>query len=86
MNCFYLWLQGNAPKNGHINYSGPLLLPEANFEEILKEHERQIQQAVRKARLVKDKNKKAASEIGQSETLVHQMRYGKSHIKEFWNI
>ncbi|CAL5183044.1 unnamed protein product [Lathyrus oleraceus] len=74
---------GNAPKNGHINYSGPLLLPEANFEEILKEHERQIQQAVRKARLVKDKNKKAASEIGQSETLVHQMRYGKSHIKEF---
>ncbi|CAI8591601.1 unnamed protein product [Vicia faba] len=74
---------GNAPKNGHINYSGPLLHPEANFEEILKEHERQIQQAVRKARLVKDKNKKAASEIGQSETLVHQMRYGKSHIKEF---
>ncbi|CAK8530121.1 unnamed protein product [Lathyrus sativus] len=74
---------GIAPKNGHINYSGPLLPPEANIDEILKEHERQIQQAVRKARLVKDKNKKGASEIGQSETLVHQMRYGKSHIKEF---
>jgi len=72
-------LQGCAPKNGHmLNYSGPLLPPEDNLEEILKEHERQIQQAVRKARLVKE-NKKADSENDQTESLFHfhQVRSGK---------
>jgi len=65
-------LQGCAPKNGHmLNYSGPVLLPpEDNLEENLKEHERQVQQAVRKARLVKE-NKKADSENGQTESLFH---------------
>nr|ABE91953.2 Protein kinase-like [Medicago truncatula] len=70
---------GCAPKNGHIlNYSGPLLPREDNLEEILKEHERQIQQAVRKARLVKE-NKKADSENGQTESLFHfyQVRSGR---------
>ncbi|GAU20143.1 hypothetical protein TSUD_352050 [Trifolium subterraneum] len=47
----------HAPKNCHINYSGPLFPPEDNLEEILKEHERQIQQAVRKARLAKENKK-----------------------------
>ncbi|CAJ2649262.1 unnamed protein product [Trifolium pratense] len=48
---------GHGPKNCHINYSGPLFPPEDNLEEILKEHERQIQQAVRKARLAKENKK-----------------------------
>jgi hypothetical protein len=69
-------LQGHAPKNCHINYSGPLLPPEDDLEEILKEHERQIQQAVRKARLAKE-NKKADIENGQTESLFHQVRSGK---------
>ncbi|XP_027338056.1 probable serine/threonine-protein kinase At1g09600 [Abrus precatorius] len=43
-----------APKNSLIHHSGPLLAPENNLEEMLKEHERQIQQAVRKAHLGKE--------------------------------
>ncbi|CAN0928147.1 Probable serine/threonine-protein kinase At1g09600 [Linum grandiflorum] len=38
------------PRKNRINYSGPLMPPGGNMEELLKEHERQIQQAVRKAR------------------------------------
>ncbi|XP_008219089.1 PREDICTED: probable serine/threonine-protein kinase At1g09600 isoform X1 [Prunus mume] len=40
---------GYVPKN-RIHYSGPLVPPGGNIEDMLKEHERQIQQAVRKAR------------------------------------
>nr|QYW07106.1 cyclin-dependent kinase like 7 [Dimocarpus longan] len=43
-------------KKNRIHYSGPLLPPGGNLEEMLKEHERQIQNAVRKARLDKTKN------------------------------
>ncbi|KAJ1385708.1 Serine/threonine-protein kinase, active site [Sesbania bispinosa] len=57
-----------------IHYSGPLLPPEDNLEEMLKEHERQIQQAVRKARLDKDKIKKADSENSLTESLFHHVR------------
>lgn len=57
-----------------MHHSGPLLAPEDNLEEMLKEHERQIQQAVRKARLGKDKTKKADSESGLTESLFHHVR------------
>ncbi|CAL9120016.1 unnamed protein product [Musa textilis] len=40
-----------------IHYSGPLMPPGGNIEDMFKEHERQIQEAVRKARLDKFKNK-----------------------------
>lgn len=77
-NCLLLFiLQGYAPKNARIHFSGPLLDPEDNLEEVLKEHERQIQQAVRKARLDKDKIKKADSENGLTESLFHQVRNHK---------
>ncbi|KAG0469413.1 hypothetical protein HPP92_016113 [Vanilla planifolia] len=49
---------GYGAKNKRIHYSGPLMPPGGNIEELLKEHERQIQQAVRKARLDKVKTKK----------------------------
>ncbi|XP_073007494.1 probable serine/threonine-protein kinase At1g54610 isoform X1 [Typha latifolia] len=49
---------GYGSKNRRIHYSGPLMPPGGNVEDMLKEHERQIQQAVRKARLEKDKTKK----------------------------
>ncbi|XP_011015815.1 PREDICTED: probable serine/threonine-protein kinase At1g54610 [Populus euphratica] len=48
---------GFVPRKNRIHYSGPLMPPEGNMEEILKEHERQIQQAVRKARLEKSGTK-----------------------------
>ncbi|KAF9601463.1 hypothetical protein IFM89_020230 [Coptis chinensis] len=49
---------GYAPKKNKIHYSGPLMPPGGNIEEMLKEHERQIQEAVRKARLDRAKTKK----------------------------
>ncbi|XP_050215452.1 probable serine/threonine-protein kinase At1g09600 [Mercurialis annua] len=48
---------GYARRKNRINYSGPLMPPGGNIEEILKEHERQIQHAVRKARLEKSGTK-----------------------------
>ncbi|KAJ4950501.1 hypothetical protein NE237_027333 [Protea cynaroides] len=62
---------GYAPKKNRIHYSGPLLPPGGNMEEMLKEHERQIQQAVRKARTDKAKTKKNYGDNGQSEALLH---------------
>ncbi|KAL9663055.1 hypothetical protein QQ045_027892 [Rhodiola kirilowii] len=47
-----------APKKSRIHYSGPLMSHGGNMEEMLKEHERQIQEAVRKARLDKTKTNK----------------------------
>lgn len=60
---------GYVPKNNRIHYSGPLLPPGGNLEEMLKEHERQIQNAVRKARLEKAKSKKMNNR--QAESLLH---------------
>lgn len=61
-----------------MHHSGPLLAPEDNLEEMLKEHEKQIQLAVRKARLGKDKKtKKADSDNGLTESLFHRVRNQK---------
>ncbi|KAG0499850.1 hypothetical protein HPP92_004541 [Vanilla planifolia] len=49
---------GYDSKNKRMHYSGPLMPPGGNIEELLKEHERQIQEAVRKARLDKVKTRK----------------------------
>ncbi|KAK7284043.1 hypothetical protein RIF29_13794 [Crotalaria pallida] len=65
---------GYASKNARFHYSGPLVPPGGNLEEMLKEHERQIQKAVRKA---KDKAKKADSENGLTELLLHPIRNNK---------
>ncbi|XP_057978089.1 probable serine/threonine-protein kinase At1g09600 [Malania oleifera] len=68
---------GYAPKNSRIHYSGPLLPPGGNLEEMLREHEKQIQHAVRKARLDKAKTKKTYSDSGQTESLLHYGRNGR---------
>ncbi|KAL5215119.1 hypothetical protein ABZP36_004271 [Zizania latifolia] len=47
----------NGSKN-RIHYSGPLMPHGGNMEEILKEHERQIQQAVRRAGMGKARGKR----------------------------
>ncbi|KAL0326416.1 UNVERIFIED_CONTAM: putative serine/threonine-protein kinase [Sesamum radiatum] len=44
---------GYAPKRNRILFSGPLVPPGGNMDDMLKEHERQIQEAVRKARMSK---------------------------------
>lgn len=44
---------GYMAKRNRILYSGPLVPPGGNMDDMLKEHERQIQAAVRKAQLDK---------------------------------
>lgn len=64
---------GYVPRKSRINYSGPLLAAGGNIEEMLKEHERQIQNAVRKAILDKTKKKNGYTQNGQTEPI---MQYG----------
>ncbi|CAK9326821.1 unnamed protein product [Citrullus colocynthis] len=64
-----------APKK-RIHYSGPLMPPGGNLEEMLKEHEKQIQHAVRKARIDKAKTNKTYDDKGQMESLLHHARNG----------
>ena len=44
---------------------------------MLKEHEKQIQHAVRKARLDKTKTKKMNGDNGQTESLLHYQENGR---------
>ncbi|KAE8678088.1 Cyclin-dependent kinase C-1 [Hibiscus syriacus] len=48
-------LLGYGSKGHIIHYSGPLLVPSGNMDQMLKDHDRQIQEAVRRARLDKTK-------------------------------
>lgn len=48
---------GYVPKKNRIHYSGPLVPAGGSIEDMLKEHERQIQQAVRKARFDKARSR-----------------------------
>ncbi|XP_050128949.1 probable serine/threonine-protein kinase At1g09600 [Malus sylvestris] len=68
---------GYTNRKNRIHYSGPLMPPGGNIEEMLKEHEKQIQHAVRKARLDKTKTKKANSDNGQTESLLQHVRNGR---------
>ncbi|KAG9136718.1 hypothetical protein Leryth_004492 [Lithospermum erythrorhizon] len=59
---YHIWLilsfQVYVPRRNRLQFSGPLMRPGGNMEEMLNEHEKQIQEAVRKARLDKIKTKK----------------------------
>lgn len=48
-------MQGYGPKGRKIHYSGPLLVPSGNTDQMLKDHDRQIQEVVRRARIDKEK-------------------------------
>jgi hypothetical protein len=50
--------------------------PGGNLDEMLKEHERQIQHAVRKARMDKT-TRKTSCENGQTESLLHAGTNGR---------
>ncbi|XWS40414.1 hypothetical protein CRYUN_Cryun18bG0139100 [Craigia yunnanensis] len=68
---------GYVPKKNRIHYSGPLVPPGGNLEEMLKEHERRIQNAVRKACLDKTKAKNNFEDNGQTESLLYHARNGR---------
>ncbi|KAH9684844.1 putative serine/threonine-protein kinase [Citrus sinensis] len=73
INDLYIYF---ASKKTRMHYSGPILPPGGNLEEMLKEHERQIQQAVRRARGDKTKAQKNG-ESGQTQSLLHYGRNGR---------
>ncbi|XP_023552103.1 probable serine/threonine-protein kinase At1g54610 [Cucurbita pepo subsp. pepo] len=55
--------------NGHkIHYSGPLLVPSSNMDQMFKDHDRHIQEAVRRARLDKAKARKVQADGKQMST------------------
>ncbi|KAL6543269.1 hypothetical protein OROHE_010789 [Orobanche hederae] len=56
---------GQGPSSKKIHYSGPLLVPSGKVDQILKDHDRQIQEAVRRARLDKERMRKLEVERNQ---------------------
>ncbi|KAK7313020.1 hypothetical protein VNO77_37350 [Canavalia gladiata] len=58
-------LVGYGSKGHKIHYSGPLLVPSSNMDQMLKDHDRQIQDAVRRARLDKAKMRRLKAEGNQ---------------------
>ncbi|KAJ4832696.1 hypothetical protein Tsubulata_010106 [Turnera subulata] len=61
-------LVGYGSKNHKIHYSGPLIVPSGNMDQMLKDHDRQIQEAVRRARHDKAKVRKVQAEGAQIST------------------
>ncbi|XP_050217168.1 probable serine/threonine-protein kinase At1g54610 [Mercurialis annua] len=61
-------LVGYGSKGHKIHYSGPLLVPTGNMDQMLKDHDRQIQEAVRRARIDKAKVRKVQAEGNQIST------------------
>ncbi|GAB2290362.1 hypothetical protein Dimus_024642 [Dionaea muscipula] len=62
---------GYGQKKNRIHYSGPLVPPGGNMEDMLKEHERQIQQAVRNSKV---RNKNDSGDRWHSESLHYHGR------------
>lgn len=61
-------LLGYGSKGHKIHYSGPLIVPSGNMDQVLKDHDRQIQEAVRRARIDKAKVRKVQVEGNQIST------------------
>ncbi|XVE80135.1 hypothetical protein DITRI_Ditri14bG0115100 [Diplodiscus trichospermus] len=61
-------LLGYGSKGHKIHYSGPLLVPSGNMDQMLKDHDRQIQEAVRRARIDRAKMRKVQLEGSQIST------------------
>lgn len=59
---------GYGSKGHKIHYSGPLLVPSGNMDQMLKDHDRHIQEAVRRARLDKAKVRKVQADGKQMST------------------
>lgn len=65
---FVFFQLGYGSKGSKIHYSGPLLVPSARVDQILKDHDRHIQEAARRARLDKAKARNAQVEKNQIST------------------
>ncbi|KAK9674457.1 hypothetical protein RND81_12G233900 [Saponaria officinalis] len=61
-------LLGYGSKGNMIHYSGPLIAPSGNTEQIMKDHDRQIQEAVRRARIDKTRIRKMHAQANQVPT------------------
>ncbi|KAL7143334.1 hypothetical protein ABFS83_08G184800 [Erythranthe nasuta] len=59
---------GKGSRGKKIHYSGPLLVPSGKVDQILKDHDRQIQEAVRRARMDKERMRKLQSEGNKIST------------------
>ncbi|KAH7657636.1 [RNA-polymerase]-subunit kinase protein [Dioscorea alata] len=59
-------LLGYGSKGNKIHYSGPLLRPSGNVDQILKDHDRQIQEVVRQARIDRSKARKVQADGNQT--------------------
>ncbi|KAL6196515.1 hypothetical protein ACLB2K_032130 [Fragaria x ananassa] len=59
---------GYGSKGHKIPYSGPLLVPSGNMDQMLKDHDFQVQEAVRQARIDKAKVRKYQAESNQIST------------------
>ncbi|KAK6919582.1 Protein kinase domain [Dillenia turbinata] len=60
------FLQGYGSKGNRIYFSGPLLVPSNNVDQVLKEHDRQLQEAVQRARLDRRRLEKAEAQRNQT--------------------
>ncbi|KAH9621403.1 hypothetical protein KSS87_012537, partial [Heliosperma pusillum] len=58
-------LLGYGSKGNQVHYSGPLIKPSGNTDEMMKDHDRQIQEAVRRARLDKARLRKSQAQTNQ---------------------
>ncbi|KAF9590025.1 hypothetical protein IFM89_030175 [Coptis chinensis] len=56
---------GYGSKGNKIHYSGPLLAPSGNVDQMLKDHDRQIQEVVRRARIDKAKIRRIQADGNQ---------------------
>ncbi|XVE50250.1 hypothetical protein DITRI_Ditri01bG0146800 [Diplodiscus trichospermus] len=61
-------LLGYGLKGHKIHYSGPLIVPSGNVDQVLKDHDHHIREAVRRARLDKAKMRKVQLEGNQTST------------------
>lgn len=61
-------LLGYGAKGNKIHYSGPLIVPSGKMDQMLKDHDRHVQEAVRRARLDKAKLRKVQVEENQLPT------------------
>ncbi|KAL9255347.1 putative serine/threonine-protein kinase [Drosera capensis] len=62
-------LLGYGSKGNKIHYSGPLLVPSSNVDQVLKDHDRHIQEAARRARIDKARGIKMQGEGNQLPTI-----------------
>lgn len=60
---------GKGPRGNKIHYSGPLLVPSGKVDQVLKDHDRQIQEAVRRARVDKERMRRMQQVEGKQVSM-----------------